>query len=73
MLLHGFHNFGILVTQGYGLTETAPVLTAENETALRPGSCGVAMASVEIKIDKPNEEGIGEVIAKRTKRNAWIL
>lgn len=34
----GFNNFGILTVQGYGLTETSPVLTAENEKTMRLGS-----------------------------------
>ena len=60
----GFNDFGILTVQGYGLTETSPVLTAENENCIRYGSIGYPMANVEIKIDNPNEEGIGEIIAK---------
>lgn len=60
----GFNDFGILTVQGYGLTETSPVLSAENENCIRYGSIGYPMANVEIKIDNPNEEGIGEIIAK---------
>lgn len=59
-----FNDFGILTVQGYGLTETSPVLTAENEKCIRYGSIGFPMANVEIKIDNPNEEGIGEIVAK---------
>jgi len=60
----GFNDFGILTVQGYGLTETAPVLSAENEKCIRYGSIGYPLANVEIKIDNPNEQGIGEIIAK---------
>ncbi len=60
----GFNDFGILTVQGYGLTETSPVLTAEREEKMRLGSCGVAIPEVEIKVKDPNEEGIGELIAK---------
>ena len=60
----GFNDFGILTVQGYGLTETSPVLTAETEERMKLGSCGVSMPSVEVKVDDPNEEGIGELIAK---------
>ena len=60
----GFNDFGILTVQGYGLTETSPVLTAENEKCIRYGSIGYPIANVEIKIDNPNEEGIGEIVAK---------
>ena len=60
----GLNDFGILTVQGYGLTETSPVLTAENEKYIRYGSIGYPLANVEVKIDSPNEEGIGEIIAK---------
>lgn len=59
-----FNTWGILTIQGYGLTETSPVLCAENEKFIRPGSVGIPLADMEIKIDNPNEDGIGEIIAK---------
>ena len=59
-----FNNFGILTVQGYGLTETSPVLCAENEYTLRSGSIGKPLCNVEMKISEPNEDGIGEIIAK---------
>ena len=60
----GFNNFGIHTVQGYGLTETSPVLTAENKKSMKLGSCGIPMYSVQLKIDNPDENGIGEIIAK---------
>ena len=60
----GYHSFGILTVQGYGLTETAPVLAAENISAIRYGSCGLPLANIDVKIDEPNEDGVGEIIAK---------
>ena len=60
----GFYDFGVLAVQGYGLTETSPVLTAENEKCVKFGSVGLPLPEVEIKIDNPNEEGIGEIVAK---------
>ena len=60
----GFDDFGILTVQGYGLTETSPVLTAENEKCVKFGSVGVPLKNVEIAIDEPNKQGIGEIIAK---------
>lgn len=60
----GFNDLGILTVQGYGLTETAPVLSAENAENIRTGSVGVPMCNVILKISEPNEDGIGEVIAK---------
>ena len=60
----GFNELGILTVQGYGLTEAAPVLIAENYKYRRYGSIGLPMPSVEVKIVDKNEEGIGELIAK---------
>ena len=60
----GFRDFGIYVAQGYGLTETSPVLAAENVKYYKKGSTGLPMPGVEIKIDNPNEQGIGEIKAK---------
>lgn len=59
-----FNSWGILTMQGYGLTETSPVLCAENEKCLKLGSVGIPLIDVEVKIDNPNEKGIGEIIAK---------
>ena len=59
-----FNDFGILTIQGYGLTETSPVLAAENENCIRYGSIGFPMPGVTLKVDNPNEQGIGELIAK---------
>lgn len=59
-----FNDFGILTIQGYGLTETSPVLCAENQDNIKYGSIGFPMPSVKMKIFEPNENGIGEIIAK---------
>ena len=60
----GLNNFGINSIQGYGLTETSPVLTAEAENKHKPGSIGYPLDNVEIKIDNPDKEGVGEIFAK---------
>ena len=60
----GFMAFGIDTVQGYGLTETAPVLAAETVVNHRIGSIGRALPGVELEVFEPNEEGIGELIAK---------
>ncbi len=63
-VVENFTNFGIKTVQGYGLTETAPVITAENDENIRFGSVGFPLKNEEIKIFEPNEQGIGEIIAK---------
>ena len=60
----GLTNFGIKLIQGYGLTETSPVVTAESEAKTRAGSIGYPLDNIEVKIDEPNEEGIGEILVK---------
>lgn len=60
----GLNNFGINSIQGYGLTETSPVLTAEAENKHKPGSIGYPLDNIEVKIDNPDKEGVGEILAK---------
>lgn len=62
--LKGLSEFGIFAFQGYGMTETSPVLAAENHKESRAGSIGKAIPGVELCIDEPNDEGIGELIAR---------
>ena len=58
--------FGIIFLQGYGLTETSPLATIVPDTDRRFGSVGVPGKCNQIKINEPNEEGIGEVWIKGT-------
>jgi len=56
--------FGIIFLQGYGLTETSPLATIVPDTDRRFGSVGIPGKCCEIKINEPNDEGIGEVWVK---------
>ena len=60
----GLSNIGINMLNGYGLTETSPVLSAENDKYKRPGSVAFPMPGMEIKIEDPDENGVGEICAK---------
>ena len=60
----GFNNFGIKMVQGYGLTETSPVICAENDFKMRNGSIGVPLENVAVEIVNKDENGIGELRAK---------
>ena len=60
----GFNDLGFDLEQGYGLTETSPVIAAETPKCNRLGSIGKKFNSVEVKIDNPDEDGIGELMAK---------
>ena len=53
------------LAEGYGLTEAAPVLTvAKPSRSRRPGRSARPIPGVEIKIDTPDEHGVGEVLAR---------
>jgi long-chain acyl-CoA synthetase len=60
----GFKDLGIDLIQGYGLTETSPVISAETDKEKRPGSVGLALPSLEVKIENPDQEGVGEITVK---------
>ena len=59
-----FNDIGIHLVQGYGLTETSPVIAAENDYYLRAGSVGIPMRNTEVCIDNKDDNGIGEIIVK---------
>src|SRR5207244_2199849 len=60
-----FHELGFDLTEGYGLTEAAPVLAVTlPENKRRSGTVGPALPGVEIRLDDPDAEGVGEVLAK---------
>lgn len=60
----GFNELGVAMYQGYGLTESSPVIAAEDDKYRRLGSIGKAFPSLDVKIVEPNDEGIGELVAK---------
>ena len=62
--IEGYNDFGIELVQGYGLTESSPVITAETDDKKRPGSIGVPLNNIEVKIDEPDKDGVGEIMAK---------
>ena len=57
-------DFGILTVQGYGLTETSPTIASESYFYRKAGSVGHAMPGVEVMINDPDENGIGELFAR---------
>jgi len=59
-----FDNLGIVLLQGYGLSETAPVLAVNCERDNNYHSVGRPLDGVEIKILDKNEAGIGEITAR---------
>ncbi len=59
-----YNDLGIELIQGYGLTESSPVLTVEASDKKRAGSIGIPLKNVEIKIDNPDKDGVGEILGK---------
>lgn len=63
-IINGIQRFGITFLQGYGLTETSPVINATTFQINVPGTIGVPIKDVEITIDRPDENGMGEILAR---------
>lgn len=60
----GFNDLGITTVQGYGLTETSPVISAGTDFEQKIGSVGKVFPSVKLKIVDKDENGIGEIHVK---------
>ena len=60
----GMTEFGLSIYQGYGITETAPIISAEQPGNKRLGTIGRPLDRVSVKIDEPNDEGVGEIVVK---------
>ena len=60
----GFNALGFKIVQGYGLTETSPVVAAGNDKYTKIGSIGKVFPSVEVKIVDKEEDGVGEIAVK---------
>ena len=64
-LLTGLETLGLKAREGYGLTETAPVLTISPfGEPIRPGSCGKVLPFIEMCVFNANDEGVGELAVK---------
>jgi len=63
--LKSFRGLGFNLYEGYGMTESSPVLTVTRPgDKIIPGSVGRALPGIDVKIDAPDASGVGEVIAK---------
>ncbi|MDO5556294.1 MAG: AMP-binding protein [Clostridia bacterium] len=61
-VIKGYNNFGIDTVQGYGLTETSPLVAAETDKEHCPGGVGMAPYNVKIRLENVNEKGVGEIV-----------
>jgi long-chain acyl-CoA synthetase len=55
---------GLPILQGYGLTETSPVLSVNPPQGYKYDTVGPPLPGVEMKIINPNREGVGEIAAR---------
>jgi len=60
----GFRELGISLIQGYGLTECAPILAVNRDIDYKDEAAGLPLPCVQVEIDNPDEDGIGEIKCK---------
>ena len=63
-IISDFRDLKLNTLQGYGLTECSPLVAGNNDFFQKDDSVGLPIPNVSYKIDKPNSEGIGEIIVK---------
>ena len=54
-IVKDFNTLGFHLIEGYGLTETSPILTFNRYNDIRPGSCGAPLPGIELKIANDGE------------------
>lgn len=57
----GFDRLGLRILQGYGLTETSPMTAGTCDLLNIPDTLGVPIANVDVAIDQPDANGMGEI------------
>lgn len=67
-VIKDFRALGVNMFEGYGLTETSPILAVNADYQQKTGSVGPAMPGTLLKIDSPDSDGVGEIIAKTESR-----
>jgi long-chain acyl-CoA synthetase len=61
---NGLNRLGFKVLQGYGLTECSPLVIGERDNFYGNASIGKPLPGVEVRIDNPDENGVGEIVTK---------
>ena len=59
-----FEDIGIFVTNGYGITECSPLVSVNRDEFCDNLTVGVKIPCVDVKIDRPGEDGNGEICVK---------
>ena len=63
-IIKTFDSLGITILNGYGITECAPLISANRNKYRKPGSVGTPILACRVKIDNPDENGEGEICVK---------
>jgi long-chain acyl-CoA synthetase len=63
-IIRTFDSLGITILNGYGITECAPLISANRNKYQKPGSVGTPILACRVKIDSPDENGEGEICVK---------
>ena len=64
VVARGLRSLGFTFIQGYGLTETSPILALNRLRKFRDDAAGIPLCNVEVRIAEPGEHGVGEIQAK---------
>jgi len=63
-IIDTFEGLGIIVLNGYGITECAPLISCNRNEYRKSGSVGCPIIGEKVKIREPNEAGEGEICVK---------
>jgi len=63
-VVKGMSDLGIEVYNGYGITECSPLISSNCALANIPGSVGIPIPCVRVRIDSPDADGNGEIQVK---------
>ncbi|MBO5111511.1 MAG: AMP-binding protein [Clostridia bacterium] len=63
-LVETFDALGITLLNGYGITECSPLISCNRNLYQKDGSVGMPIVGLQVKIDRPNEDGEGEICVK---------
>lgn len=63
-VIEDFEAMGFPMIQGYGMTECAPIIAVNKDCYSKAASVGLPMPGTEIRIEDPDEDGIGEIVCK---------
>ncbi len=63
-IIDGMQTLGLATFQGYGLTEASPVVSSTCPGRDRPGTVGLPLANVEVRLLEPDSDGNGEILVR---------